>query len=525
MNKFSNVENERPTTSSELTESHFNDEWYNKSMHEIGNKRVDQREADWKKAWKLTEILLKDEKMPINDFIESERQKGNDNIDIATNLIKAWYEENDIMNSSLAKWWKEIKKEFINNIFRLQSFRFNREEEFDEKFFDVVRESLSKWIDIDDVISSIPLKRTITMEDINYLREKNKNNSDYIPSIKFSGKILPDLDWSQSKEIFDYLSFDDKTFSQTSKEHLPEWYNPSEVFQKGKTIGLWIDDVHRAWYTWKWVSVAICDWQLKPHNDVQTKGYVVEDHASGIPDYYHASAVSSILVWKQTGIAPESDLYFFAEKQNSSERDWWDDLKLALDGILEQNKKLPDDKKIRVVSISGPLYWKGIEDIVKKLENSWVWVLDSGEFWKSFWYLEKKDPMWDPNDFSNYQHCLWRHKSHLRKLDALFVNSGDRTVADPRNPTAYRHDTHACASWAIPVVAWYYALACQADPTMTPKRFKKLARETSFQTDSTIRSKKNGKVKRSEKATKIKVIDIEALVQKIEEEKNKQYYT
>ena len=226
MNKFSNVENERPTTCSELTESHFNDEWYNKSMHEIGNKRVEQREADWKKAWKLTEVLLKEEKMPINDFVESEKQKGNDNIDIAINLINAWYEENDIMNSSLAKWWKETKKKFINNIFRPQSFRFNREEEFDEKFFDIVRESLSKWIDIDDVISSIPLKRTITLEDINYLREKNKSNSDYIPSIKFSGEILPDLDWSQSKEVFDYLSFDDKTFSQTSKEHLPEWYNP-----------------------------------------------------------------------------------------------------------------------------------------------------------------------------------------------------------------------------------------------------------------------------------------------------------
>ena len=227
------------------------------------------------------------------------------------------------------------------------------------------------------------------------------------------------------------------------------------------------------------------------------------------------------MCWKQTGIATESDLYFFAERQNFEKKDWWDDLKSVFAKILKINEWLPNNEKIKVISISGPLYWKWVEEIVKKLKNSWVWVLDSGEFWKSFWYLEKKDPMWDSNDFDNYQHCLWRCKRFLRKSDALFVNSGDRTLADPKSTTAYRHDCNACASRAIPVVAGYYALACQAAPTMTPEKFKKLARETAHEIDSTIRHEKNGKVKRSERTTKIKVIDIKALIQKIEEEKNK----
>jgi hypothetical protein len=75
------------------------------------------------------------------------------------------------------------------------------------------------------------------------------------------------------------------------------------------------------WYTWKWVGVAICDWQLKPHKDINTKEYVVEENAKKVPDYMHASAVSSILAWKQTGIAPDSDLYFFA-KWKSKEKNW-----------------------------------------------------------------------------------------------------------------------------------------------------------------------------------------------------------
>jgi hypothetical protein len=41
--------------------------------------------------------------------------------------------------------------------------------------------------------------------------------------------------------------------------------------------------------------VAICDWQLRPHKDIKPKEYTVEKHASNTPDYFHASAVSSIL--------------------------------------------------------------------------------------------------------------------------------------------------------------------------------------------------------------------------------------
>ena len=121
--------------------------------------------------------------------------------------------------------------------------------------------------------------------------------------------------------------------------------------------------------------------------------------------------------------------------------------------------------------------------------------------------------MWDPDDLKNYQHYLWGR-------DALFVNSGNRTVADPKDENAYRHDNQASASWAIPAVAWYYALACQADPTMTPEKFKKLAKDTAKVIKSKIKhwSKIFSKLWLS---TRLRVIDIKALIQKIEEEKKK----
>ena len=523
MNKINNIENEENKNASELAESRFDEDWYNDLINEIKEKKAEQKESDKKRADKITENLFKKEKMPINDFIESEKQKGNDgDTNIIINLIKAWYKENEIMNSSLRGWWEKIKKEIINSVLRPHIFRFDNEQEIDEKFFSIIEEYVVKWTEINHILNNMPLKRAITMEDIKYWEKKiHEHSQGAFFKVDLSGHIIPDFDWSNSREVFNYLKFDDKTFSKTSKEHLPEWFDPKTVFENWKTIGLWIDDVHKIWYTWKWVNVAICDWQLKPHDDIKTETYTVEKNANNVQEYFHASAVSSILAWKQTGVAPDTNLYFFAEWQNNMEKSGGQDLVLSLNKILEINKSLADSKKIRVVSISGPLYWEWVEKIVKKLEDSWVWVLDSDEFWKDFWYLEKKDPMWDPNDFNNYQHRLWKHKQLLRKSDALFVNSGDRTLADPKSPTAYRHDSWASASWAIPVVAWYYALACQADPTMTPRKFKKLARESAHEIDSTIRSEKNGEVKRSKETRKIKVIDIKALIQKIEEEKNK----
>jgi hypothetical protein len=58
-------------------------------MNEIEEKKTEQKESDKKRADKITENLFKKEKMPINNFIESEKQKGNDNTNIIINLIKA----------------------------------------------------------------------------------------------------------------------------------------------------------------------------------------------------------------------------------------------------------------------------------------------------------------------------------------------------------------------------------------------------------------------------------------------------
>ena len=300
------------------------------------------------------------------------------------------------------------------------------------------------------------------------------------------------------------------------------------------------------WYTWKWVSVTICDVPLKQHNDIKYKEYIGEK--SGNKSTFHASAVTDILVWKQNGIAPDADLFFFSE--GTSEKSRWDIVKLNLKKILEKNKDLPNDKKIRVISISWPVlaFWKDCIDLVKQLEDSWVFVICSETFVFDFGFLDKKDSTWNPNDFSNYEvsfpderqlkiieeyssipddsnendRRMYDFYKQIKPIEELlFVNSWDRTVADPTSETAYRHDSSSCTSWSIPAVAGYYTLAYQADPSMTPQKFKQLARETATIIDAndTYKEFQKPHLWRIPINKKIKIIDIKALIQKIEKEK------
>lgn len=513
MNKPSDISQENIVdTKKETPKQDFDEEWQKEILENIEWEKAEQKESDSEQAWKLKQVLFQNQEMPINDFINDCRKKGLNDDEIAKRLIIQWYSWDEIIKSPIDNIDTKLKNE-AERMYHLFAFRFSDREEFYGKFCSIMQQTLVKGGDLSVAIKKMPVKRIVTMEDIKSIKKDMPSADNHI-RIDLSGEILPDFDWSESKEVLQYIRFDDKTFSKTPKEHLPKWFDPKEIFEKGKSIGLWIDDVHKMWYTWKWVGVAICDWQLKPHKDIQTEEYTVEKNADNFNDYFHASAVSSILTWKQTWIAPDANLYFYAEVQNNREKDGGQDLASSLTKILQKNERLSDDKKIRVISISWPLYWwKKTEELVKKLEESWVWVLHSGEFWKSFWYLEKKDPMWDPNDFKNYQHYLWDR-------DALFVNSGDRTIADPKDENAYRHDHEASASWAIPAVAWYYALACQADPTMTPEKFKKLAKDTA----KVVKSKIKHWAKIFSKlwlSIRLRVIDIKALIQKIEEEKKK----
>lgn len=296
----------------------------------------------------------------------------------------------------------------------------------------------------------------------------------YDLSLQMTEPLNADLDFSDALWLLQSSSFGSKTFANTPKEHLPEGYDPQKVIELGKNPGLNTRAVHEMGYTGKGVKVAIMDWQLplSDNYDSNITSYRAQDNAKIVPETMHGAAVTSILAGKETGVIPDAEVYYFAEQSVNSPKN--DDLIKSFKNVLELNKNLPENEKIRVISLSGPLYGgEEAEKLAQQLNESGVWVMSSPEFWENFGYLDKKDPMGNPDDFDNYNiHNLATEGAKL------YVNSGNRTVSHYSKADDFRHDSKASASWAIPIAAGYYALACEADPSMTKEKFLKLAEET-----------------------------------------------
>lgn len=361
------------------------------------------------------------------------------------------------------------------------------------------------------------LSQNISQKDI--MERINSGNFPHIGT-DFKEIIFEDIDLSKYDNAFNYITFDSRTFKNVSPQNLPKGFNPLEILEKGKSIGLGIDQVHKMGYTGSGISYAIIDTGVKPHKDICFKEYHVAESSKNIPwlNNFHGSAVSYIA----QEIAPNANCYYFATN-NGSEMD--KPILESLKSILERNKTLPESEKIRFVSMSMPLYGgEETKEIIRELEKQGVWVYYSGcpEDYK-FGYLEKINPSGDPNDFNNYQIASGEGGN-------LYVNSGNRTVADPSSPVGYRHDVLASKSWSIPVIAGYYTLACQADSSMTKEKFMKLAEETAQIKQSTkpnwicVGDNENDenawrKQGRKSELVEIKIIDIRALLQAIEDKK------
>jgi hypothetical protein len=306
---------------------------------------------------------------------------------------------------------------------------------------------------------------------------------------------LSGLDLRQSLNDLMYAEFDARTRWPTA-DKLPPGFDWQKIMELGKNPGLGIRSLHARGITGRGVGLAVIDQPLLvDHQEYagQMQLYEEINVASNRASEMHGPAVASIAAGKTIGVAPEADLYYIGcyagdFSAGNSFTNNFHYIAQGIQRILDINRQLPKDRKIRVISIS--VGWdpkdKGCDEVtaaVKKAKAAGLLVVSSN-LEESFGFRFQglgRAPLADPDKFELYEPALnWAKNFHAGEKSPvqLLVPMDSRTTASPGGTGEYVFYRRGAWSWAIPYVAGVYALAAQVKPTLTPDEFWSAAMKT-----------------------------------------------
>ncbi|EMS70151.1 S8/S53 family peptidase [Ruminiclostridium cellobioparum] len=308
-------------------------------------------------------------------------------------------------------------------------------------------------------------------------------DSDQMWQVDLRSSDLTLLDLKGRLRDLTFSSFDSKT---RWPGKLPEDFNPQKIMDLGKNPGLGVRALHRKGINGKGIGIAIIDQTLLvDHVEYKNRLKMYEEiHNPGDVAAMHGPAVASIAVGKSAGVAPEADLYYIAETHGTfGENDSfdWDLTWLAksIDRIVEVNKILPKNKKIRVISISLEIgsWFNGYEKAlaaIDKAKKEGIYTVYVGSY--NFTGLGR-DPLKSADDVNSYSIGLFL-KKYPYKNEQILIPMDSRCTASPTGPKDYVFYREGGMSWTVPYVAGLYALACQVNSEITPEAFWKEAEKT-----------------------------------------------
>jgi hypothetical protein len=289
-------------------------------------------------------------------------------------------------------------------------------------------------------------------------------------------------------------------------DDLSAGYDPGKIMEQGKNPGLGVRSLHSQGITGEGVSIAIIDQVMFTGHVEYKDNLALYEEIHVLPTEQasmHGSAVSSIAVGKNCGVALGAKLYYWAVNvikdptQKSSQ--YTDDtiafssgIAVAIDRILEINDSLPKDQKIRVISIArgfSDLNDEGVQtflDAVNRAKKAGIFVITTSTYLyydfidleTDFAGLGKADYAGDPDELSTYTLGTWEQFAPEAYSKKLLVPMDARTTADFTGSEDYVFYSDGGYSWVAPYLAGLYALAVQVKPDITPKEFWKTALET-----------------------------------------------
>ena len=316
--------------------------------------------------------------------------------------------------------------------------------------------------------------------------------------VDLRGADLYKLDLRSSMKDLLCAIFDNRTIWPPD-DRIPEGFIPSQIMEFGKNPGLGIRALHAEGITGQNVGIAIIDQiLLVDHKEYsgQIRLYEEMNFPPGLPSSMHGPAVASIAVGKTVGVAPNADLYYIAVNPTDSSSTTTNQIRnfhylaQAVHRVLDVNKVLPNDRKIRVISMSigwGPDE-TGSDDLDQAVDEAKAagLLVVSGSANMNRQYGVKlfglgRSPLADPDQFESYGlGVLWAGTApddpYLQ--GNIIVPMDSRTTASFTGVQDYVFFSIGGGSWTMPYLAGMYALAIQVQPTLTPENFLSLAIKT-----------------------------------------------
>lgn len=310
--------------------------------------------------------------------------------------------------------------------------------------------------------------------------------------VDFRHYDLSDIDL-ENYDLLEYATFDTDT---VWPDNLPEDYDPERIMELGEDPGLGIRALHEEGIDGSGVNIAIIDTALLlDHQEYEGRIMSYELlHNLDETAQMHGTCVTSIAVGENVGVAPGAKVYYIASTfGNYTENGAELDLSYMAEGIrrvLEINESLPEEEKIRVISISsgGDERDKGYESVVEAIEEArskGVFVITcSPEVNYGFSIMGLgRDIYEDPDMIESYgpgilQQDWFEQNNGFEPDNILLVPMDSRTYAFCTGTDDYTFQRQGGISLATPWLAGLYALCLQVDPDMTETEFIEAAFET-----------------------------------------------
>jgi subtilisin family serine protease len=293
------------------------------------------------------------------------------------------------------------------------------------------------------------------------------------------------------------VELDAQALANLTFNRLTSWSMATSILAEGILAahaypGLGIGNLHARGIRGAGVSVAIIDQNLAgehPEFRGKIRNYVdLGCDQAADKGSMHGPAVASLLVGENVGTAPEAKLYYFAVPSWKKDAKYYAE---ALDLIIEANRGLPPQERIRVVSVSAApsgdgspfeLNTKSWDEAVRRAQRAGLLVLDCTT---TYGFISPGYAAFeDPDNLAAFRSGWPGGPSAPTPRGKLCAPTSFRTIAEEylRGEYSYQYTCRGGLSWAIPYVAGACALAWQVNPNLSAAEMKALLLKSAYTT-------------------------------------------